>query len=128
MEKMTRKAALSLAISALSDNAEAVEVLTKMVASLDRKPSTSASRKPSANQVENEGIKQEILTLLATKAMTIPEMLEELTSETAHPLTSQRVSALLTQLKREGMVVRSDGRDAIFALVTDSAEEVEEEA
>lgn len=73
-----------------------------------------ADRKPTAQQIENEGIKEQIVAVLssATKPMTATEVGKALGIESNH-----RVSALLTQLKKDGTVLREEikGR-AMFSL------------
>lgn len=124
MTKMTSRIALTTAIDTLSAiegfDPAVVAKLTDMVSALDRKASKSSSapHKPTAQQVENEAISTEILTMLEDGEKTIPQLMEGLTVDTKAPLTSQRVSAILTLLKREGSVIRCDGKTAVFALAT----------
>ena len=132
MTKMTSRSALTFAIETLSametPNTEVIAKLTTMVEALDRKASKSAStsHKPTAKQMANDAIKQEILTLLSEGEKSIPQLMDGITVETSEVLTSQRVSALLTQLKKEGAVMRCEGKAAIFALASET--ETEEDA
>lgn len=64
----------------------------------------NATRKPSKSQVENEGIKSEILEFMEEgKAYTITEIQKAMGIE-----TNQKTSALVRQLKDEGLVTRSE--------------------
>lgn len=77
---------------------------------------SSGSSKPTKTQVENEGYKSAILEILAEadRPLTISEMMEDSRLE---GLKNQRVSALVTQLKKAEQVVRTeDKKKAYFAL------------
>jgi len=91
MTKMTKKVALNLAIEALMDNDEAVEVLQNMVAQLEKR--NSAERKPTKTQVENASLKEEFLTFVKENgAVRASEV-------AAHfGVSGQKASALLKQL------------------------------
>ena len=81
---------------------------------LEKKSSSSA--KPTKTQVENEGYKTAILEILAEadRPLTISEMMEDSRLE---GLKNQRVSALVTQLKKAEQVVRTeDKKKAYFSL------------
>lgn len=75
----------------------------------------SADKKPTANQLENEGIKGTILekmTAIGTP-MTVTEIQKTLDTE----LSNQRVSALIRQLVADGKVVRTEEhRKAYFSV------------
>ena len=60
-KNITRVDALNLAIAALSENADAVEVLTSIRDTI-AKANSRKSDKPTKTQVENAGIKAELLT------------------------------------------------------------------
>lgn len=78
---------------------------------------SKAERKPTAQQIENAGIKEQILAVLAESPapMNATEVGKAIGVESNH-----RVSALLTQLKNEDKVVRAEvkGR-AVFSLPTE---------
>ena len=111
--KMTKKVALGIAIEAIgATNVEATEVLTNMVAQLDKR--AKAPKKPTKVQIANEGIKAEIVTFLngADAPMGAKEIADGMGIE-----SWQKVSALLKQLKDEGAVVRSEVKGkALFAV------------
>lgn len=77
----------------------------------------SGSRKPTAKQLENEGFKAAILEILeaAGEPLTIAAIMADPRLE---GLTNQRVSALITLLKHDGLVVRTEvKKKAHFAVV-----------
>lgn len=76
----------------------------------------NASRKPSAKNEENEGIKSNILAEMEEdKAYTITDMIKEL--ECCKEFTNQKVSALVRQLVEEKLVNRSEVKGkAYFSL------------
>ena len=118
MEKMTNSKALGVAIEVLGADekyAEVVAKLEKIKASTDKK--NSAERKPTATQTENVGFKTAILEGMESgKAYTIGDLIKAI-PEIAD-LTNQRVSALVRQLKDEGLVTREEiKRKAYFTKV-----------
>lgn len=128
--KMTKKVALSTAIEVLSaDNAndEAVSILQGMIEQLERKAASASScpRSLTARQKENEAIKAEIPDIIRNGAHTIPEIIDAVTVETAHELTSQRMNAILLQLIDAHKVIRNNGRSATYSVVEDEAEQAE---
>ena len=78
----------------------------------------SAEKKPTAQQVANEGLKQTIIEVLTDNGglMTVTDV--QKSCEELSALSNQRVSALLRQLKDDGMVERvEDKRKAFFKAV-----------
>ena len=77
----------------------------------------SKDRKPTATQIANEGIKNDIVAYLEAQAN--PQSITEIIkgAENCADLSNQRVSALVRQLKEAGLVVRTEikGR-AYFSL------------
>ena len=113
-EKMTNRKALAYVLDTYDIPAEVAEKLNGMIAQLDKR--TGAERKPSARQVENESVKEKILNHMEQNMLyTITDMLK--TFELGEDMSSQRVSALLTQLIADGKVVRTtDKRKVYFSL------------
>lgn len=87
------------------DNAEMVTFIDHQVELLDKKK--SGSRKPTKTQLENDGFKADILTALAE--VDAPVTIKELCAVcgSISGLTNQRVTHLLTDLRKEGKVARS---------------------
>ena len=81
---------------------------------LDKK--NSADKKPTAQQTANEAIKSAIVEAMeANRLYTVTEI-QKSVAECAD-LSNQRVSALLRQLKDDGVIVRTeDKRKAYFSL------------
>ena len=78
----------------------------------------SAEKKPTAVQVENEGIKSVIVETLTSKGekMTISEM--QKANEELAGLSNQRISALVRQLKEDGKIERvEEKRKAYFKII-----------
>lgn len=81
---------------------------------LNRK--SGAARKPTKTQIENEIIKNNILDILADndRPMTISDIMED---DRLKGLRNQKISALVTQLKKADKVVRTeDKKKAYFTL------------
>ena len=81
---------------------------------LDRK--NSADKKPTAQQVANDGIKSAIAEgMTPNRLYTVTELQKEIAD--CAELSNQRVSALLRQMVIDGVVVRTeDKRKAYFSL------------
>ena len=78
--------------------------------------------KPTKTQIENEGIKDTIVSVLTTTPITITDLIKS--SADLAGYTNQKVSALLTQLLKERRVVRTEVKGkAHYALPTDEVEE-----
>ena len=80
---------------------------------LDKK--NSAERKPTAKQVENEGFKADILGFMENgKTYAVADLVKGVPSVVASGISANRVTALLTQLKGEGKVIRSEEKGKAF--------------
>ena len=117
--KITKRESFKMIIEVLENNdrADLVEVMNHEIELLDKK---KASGKMTKTQTENVGIKEIILQALATanEPMTITDLLKnnvELYDATAG--SNQKVSALMTQLKKENKVIRTtNGKKALFSI------------
>ena len=111
--KMTYVKALEIAIKAVEDNKEVAEKLEALKASVAKK--NSAERKPTATQKANEGYKETILAYMEVgKKYTITELMKGVVE--LADLSNQRVSALVRQLKEDGLVLREEEkRKAYFS-------------
>lgn len=117
IQKITKKDryAQLLEIAEVKANAELVEFINHEMELLAKKNAIpSGERKPTAKQMENEGIKNEILDNMADgEKYTISNMLKEF--ECLFEFSSSKVNALVTQLKKEGRVTRIvEGRMVYF--------------
>lgn len=98
---------------------QAVEFINGRVAQVEKKNSTpTGERKPTKTQLENEGIKEQILSIMAENGnpMTVGELMKELGIE-----SNQKVTALLTQLVRTNAVLRTEDKGRpYYALPTEA--------
>lgn len=100
--------------------ADALAFLDERIAITEKKNASPGERKPTALQVENEGIKGVIVATLS--AIGQPTAIVDLQKSNAElaSLSNQKLSALLTQLVKAGVVVRSEVKGkAHFALATE---------
>ena len=117
-KKMTNAMALEIAIEVMKETdaekyTEVIEKLDKMLVQVNKK--SSANRKPTATQLENEGLKEKIVEYLKNtgKRLTVSEMMKEI--EGLEELSNQRVTSLATFLYKEGKIDREvEKRKAYF--------------
>ena len=111
--KMTYVKALEIAMEALKDKTEVAEKLEALKVSIAKK--NSAERKPTATQKANMAYKGAILDFMEVgKKYTISELMKEVVE--LADLSNQRVSALVRQLKDDGLVERTEEkRKAYFS-------------
>lgn len=117
-KKMTNAQALEIALEVLKETdtekyAEVIEKLDKMLVQVNKK--SSANRKPTATQLENEGLRVKIAEYLTNtgKRLTVSEMMKEI--EGLEELSNQRVTSLATSLYKEGKIEREvEKRKAYF--------------
>lgn len=105
--KMTNKKALEFVLESYEVPADVREKLEKMVESLARK-ATSGTRKPTAKQVENEGIRGDILELMSAHPETVYSIADISKAIPAlNEANNQRVSALVSPMVKDGRVVKT---------------------
>lgn len=117
-KKMTNAIALETAIEVLKETdaekyTEVIEKLDKMLVQVNKK--SSANRKPTATQLENEGLRVKIAEYLTNtgKRLMVSEMMKEI--EGLEELSNQRVTSLATSLYKEGKIDREvEKRKAYF--------------
>lgn len=117
-KKMTNAQALEIALEVLKETdaekyTEVIEKLDKMLVQVNKK--SSANRKPTATQLENERLKEKIDEYLVDTGnrFTVSEMMKEI--EGLEELSNQRVTSLVTSLYKEGKVDREvEKRKAYF--------------
>ena len=117
-KKMTNAMALEIALEVMKETdaekyAEVIEKLDKMLVQVNKK--SSANRKPTATQLENEGLRVKIAEYLTNtgKRLTVSEMMKEI--EGLEELSNQRVTSLATSLYKEGKINREvEKRKAYF--------------
>ena len=102
--KTTNKSALTYILENCELPVDVAEKVQGMLAQLEKR--SSAERKPSARQIENEKLKGEILQAMsADRKYSVGEMIKEFSFFPAD-MTPQRVSALMTQLVEAKQVER----------------------
>ena len=107
--------------SNVANATELKEFIEHEVELLNKK--NSRSGKPTKTQVENEAVKAQIVSILKRvgKPMTVTQLLSE--SELAG-LSNQKISALLTQLRESGKVMRTvEKKVAYYSMATEDDEE-----
>ena len=112
IKKMTQKDYFNeiLALPNLPDNLR--EFVEGRIEALNKKSST-ASGKPTATQVANEGIKSTIVEgMVKGEKYTISNLIKSNTA--LADLTNQKVSALVRQLIKEGKVVRTEVKGVAY--------------
>ena len=121
--KVTKRERFEQIKALVSDNAELVAFIDHEIELLDKK--NSRSGKPTKTQVENEVIKNIILDTLQTigKPVTVTQLLA---NDELNGLSNQRVSALLTQLRKSDKVVRTVEKKVAFYSIKEESDEVEE--
>jgi hypothetical protein len=106
--------------------ADAVKFLTGRAEQTAKKNAGGGGgeRKPTKTQVENEGIKAQILDVMgnAEGRMTVGELMKELGID-----SNQKVTSLLTQLRKDNKVVRVEEKGvAYYSLPSAEVEETED--
>ena len=117
-KKMTNAMALEIALEVMKETdaekyAEVIEKLDKMLVQVNKK--SSVNRKPTATQLENEGLREKIVEYLKNtgKRLTVSEMMKEI--EGLEELSNQRVTSLATSLYKGGKIDREvEKRKAYF--------------
>ena len=104
MEKTTNVKALAYVLDNYDLPTEIRAKLEKMKVQFEKK--NSAEKKPTATQIENEGIKNLILEVIGDSSLTITEM-QKINGELAER-SNQKLSALLKQMVENGSVGREE--------------------
>ena len=119
---MTKREMFAEIRKVVADNEEMVAFIDHEVELLDKKKSGSC--KPTKTQIENDAFKADILTALteADEPVTIKGLMEICPSIAG--LTNQRVTHMLTDLRKNGEVKRTYVKKvAYFSLGSEDAEE-----
>ena len=121
--KMTNKRALEYILENCTLPVDVADKLTAMIASLEKK-SSSTTRKPTAKQTENAGLRDAIYGYLLNSGakVTCTELTKSL--EVLDGMNNQRVSALLRPLVADGLVLKDTvkGKSVFYALPLDTDE------
>ena len=93
-KKMTNKMALEWILENTDLTSDVKEKVVSMIEALDRK--SSANRKPTATQKENEHFKELIMLTIGTEGKTVTEIMKSIPEFDG--LANQKISALVKQL------------------------------
>ena len=109
-KKLTKKEMFTLIKEAVVDNAEFVEFLDKQIELLNKK---TGSKKPTATQVANEAIKEDILAVVTVDGMTATDVLKA--SPKFADFSNQKIATLLNQLVKDGKLEKdTSGKKTLF--------------
>ena len=111
--KMTNKNALTYVLETYADTlpADVTEKLNGMIAQLEKK--SGAARKPTARQVENAKIKEDILSKMEDNVLyTVGDILK--TFGLGEDMTSQRLTAILSQMVEANDVTKTKEKGKSF--------------
>ena len=101
---MTKKEMFNEIRAIVADNAEMVAFIDHEIELLEKK--SSATRKPTKTQIENDGFKAEILAYLADADAPKPVKELQREVESLSGLTNQRITHMLTDLVKGGSLVK----------------------
>ncbi len=112
-KKITKREMFAQIREIVADNADMVAFIDHEIDLLSKK---SGSKKPTANQVANEGLKDVILEVLKdSEGMTATAVLGA--SDEFAGLSNQKITALLRQLVLDGSVTKiTDSKKTLFKL------------
>lgn len=117
-QKLTKKDYYNMLLN-LDAVKESEELTSFIEHELELLESKSANRKPTKTQTENDQLRKNILDAMEENRMyTISQIIECTPSLKNHEtMTPQRVSALVTQLKNDNLIIRTEiKRKAYFQL------------
>lgn len=115
--KMTNAKALEFVLANYELPEDVRTKVENIKASIEKKNASSGSGKPTAKQIENEGYMAQIVDCLANspEPMTIKQICQAIGID-----SNQKVSALVTLLKKSGKVVRNEVKKvAYFTVATE---------
>ena len=112
--------------SEVENSDELVAFIEHEVELLNKK--NSRSDKPTKTQLENEALKTQIMSVLKTvgRPITVTQLLKETELADNPNLSNQKVSALLTQLRKADAVVRTVEKKVAFYSLADEVENTED--
>ena len=118
---MTKKEMFAEIRNIVADNEEMVAFIDHEIELLDKK--RTSARKPTKTQLENENFKADIITALteADAPVTIKELCAICPSIAG--LTNQRVTHMLTDLRKNGQVARTYVKKIAYFALGNEADE-----
>lgn len=111
-KKITKKEMFAQIKTVLTDEAQ-IAFIDHEIELLSKK---SGSKKPTANQIVNEAIKDDILAVVTADGMTATEVLAS--SEKFAGFSNQKIATLLNQLVKDGKLDKvTEGKKSIFKAI-----------
>ena len=112
--------------SEVENSSELVAFIEHEVELLNKK--NSRSDKPTKTQLENEALKTQIMSVLKSvgRPITVTQLLKETELADNPNSSNQKVSALLTQLRKADAVVRTVEKKVSFYSLADEVENTED--
>lgn len=111
-KKITKKEMFAQIKTVLTDEAQ-IAFIDHEIELLSKK---SGSKKPTANQIANEAIKDDILAVVTADGMTATEVLAS--SEKFAGFSNQKIATLLNQLVKDGKLDKvTEGKKSIFKAI-----------
>lgn len=116
-KKMTKKETINLLIDVLQGNQEVedmqifIDYLVNERNLLEKKSSKSS---PSKTQIENEKIKEVIVEVLTESDTPLSITEIQKANEELSTLSNQKISSLLTQLKVENIIIRTEVKGKVY--------------
>lgn len=120
--KMTRKELFTalLNLDEVKANAVWVEKLNAEIEAIDKK---NANRKPTTQQIENESIKDVIMSVMsATEGKTVTQIMKDCARLGTEFKSNQQCTALLRQLRLDGKVTRVEDKKSTLYFIADEEE------
>ena len=105
-KKMTNKVALTYILENCSLPTDVTEKVEGMIEQLEKK--SSANRKPTATQKENEHFKELIMLTATSEGKTVTDFIKSIPEFDG--LANQKISALVKQLVDSGKLVRTSAK------------------
>ena len=113
IEKMTNVKALAYVLANCELPADVAEKITNIHASYTKKASATGERKPTATQVANEALRASIYAEMeAETSYRVADILK--TFKCVDGLTSSKVTAMLTQMVKADIVVRTENKGKAY--------------
>lgn len=113
MTKLTNVKAIEYVIANCELPTDVAEKLEKMKESFIKK--SSGERKPTKNQAQNEVLKSAILNFMETNVLySVGQLTKDVPELVAIDASPNKTSALVTQLKNAGLVIRVEEKRKAF--------------
>ena len=120
--KKTQKDFFNEIIEVLKENGRD-DLVTFCEDRIDKLSRKSSSKKPTKTQVENEGIKDTILEVLGEVS---PATATMIATDPRVNVSNQKISSLLTQLRKDGLVKRTEEKGKAYFSLGSELEESED--